>query len=314
MNIEKLLTDYLEYCEIEKNLAQGTIKMYDYYLRDFLAFSQKKLSKKSLVPKDIKVELIRAYRLALNRRKSSKSREELKRSTQKNFLVSLRAFLRYLIIEREMDVLIPEKITLGKSEERIPKFLDDDQLSRLMEAQNLNKKSGVRDRAILELLFSSGLRVSELVNLNREDINLKSQEFAVRGKGGKVRTVYISDDAKKWLTRYLALRKDEFIPLFLRYGGKSMDEEDYEGESLRLTPRSIQRMIKKYALKAGISIEVTPHVLRHTFATDLLRGGADLRSVQELLGHKNLSTTQIYTHVTNPQLREVHHKFHRKGK
>ena len=181
----------------------------------------------------------------------------------------------------------------------------------MLSVQDLSKISGIRDRAILETLFSTGLRVSELVDLNVDDISFDSNEFTVIGKGRKPRTVYLSDSAKKWLKKYLATRDDNFIPLFLRYSGKKMDEGDLEGESLRLTARSIQRMIKKYTARAGISVDVTPHTLRHTFATGLLKSGADLRSVQELLGHSSVTTTQIYTHVTNKQLKEVHRDFHR---
>jgi len=175
----------------------------------------------------------------------------------------------------------------------------------------LNKKSGIRDRAILELLFSTGLRVSELVGLSVTDVNLKTGEFTVVGKGRKVRTVYLSDSAKEWIRRYLATRSDDFSPLFLRYSGKKMDDGDIEGESLRLTARSVQRLVKKYTLRAGIAVDATPHTLRHTFATGLLREGADLRSVQELLGHSNVSTTQIYTHLTSKQLKDVHQKYHK---
>ena len=205
----------------------------------------------------------------------------------------------------------PEKILLGKVEDRIPKVLDDTQLKKLFEVQDLNKRSGVRDRAILEMLFSTGLRVSELVKLDIGDVNLDSGEFSVLGKGRKVRIVYLSPSAKDWIRRYLSTRHDSFKPLFLRYSGKRMEEQDFDGESLRLTVRSVQRLVKKYVLRAGIAVDATPHTLRHTFATGLLSEGADLRSVQELLGHSNVSTTQIYTHVTNKQLKDIHKKFHK---
>lgn len=311
MTLEKFLIRYLEHCEIERNLSQSTIRMYHFYLSDFIEFTQEVTKKTDVTENDIDSELIKKYRLELNRRLSSKSHQEYKKSTQKTFLVALRAFLKYLIIEEGLDVIPPEKIILGRSEARVPKVLNEEQLERLFEVQNLNKKSGIRDRAILEVLFSTGLRVSELSKLNIVDINTTSGEFTVIGKGRKVRTVYLSESAKDWIRRYLSTRSDDFIPLFLRYSGKKMDEDDLEGKSLRLTPRSIQRLVKKYTTRAGIAIDATPHTLRHTFATGLLREGADLRSVQELLGHSNVSTTQIYTHVTNKQLKDVHKKFHK---
>jgi site-specific recombinase XerD len=310
-NFEDAVIKYLEFCEIEKNLSQNTIKMYHFYLDDFQNWAAQRLGKQKITLKDLEPELIKKYRIGLNRRISSKSRAEFKRSTQKTFLVALRAFLKYLIVEEDLEIMPPEQIILGKGEDRVPKVLNESQLKKLFEVQNLDKRSGVRDRAILETLFSTGLRVSELVALNRDDVNLKSGEFTVVGKGGKARTVYLSLSAVKWLNRYIATRNDPYIPLFIRYSGKKMEEQDFDGESLRITPRSIQRMVKKYIKRAGISIDATPHTLRHTFATGLLSEGADLRSVQELLGHSNVSTTQIYTHVTNPQLKKVHKEYHR---
>lgn len=309
--LEKLILKYLEFCEIEKNLTQSTIKMYDFYLHDFLEFARQSLNKNEILPADLDADLVRKYRLDLNRRHSARSDSEYKKSTQKTFLVALRAFLKYLVVEEDLDVVAPEKILLGKSEARVPKVLNDGQLESLFSVQNLNKKSGIRDRSILEVLFSTGLRVSELVKLNIDDINLDSGEFTVIGKGRKPRTVYLSESARKWVKQYLATRSDGFKPLFLRYSGKKMMEQDFDGESLRLTVRSVQRLVKKYILRAGISVDATPHTLRHSFATGLLREGADLRSVQELLGHASVSTTQIYTHITNKQLRDVHKKFHK---
>jgi site-specific recombinase XerD len=217
--------------------------------------------------------------------------------------------LKYLIVIEKIEVLPPDEIILGKSEGRIPKFLQDEQLKSIFSVQNINKRSGIRDKAILLLLYSTGLRVSELVSLNVSDVNLKTGEFAVVGKGRKVRTVYLNETAKSALQKYINVRKDTFKPLFLRYSGKELENIDEDGEKLRLTVRSIQRLVKKYALNAGISVDATPHTLRHSFATSLLSQGADLRSVQELLGHSNLSTTQIYTHVTNKKLKEVHKEF-----
>ena len=309
--LHDLIVRYLEYCEVEKNLSQTTIRMYHFYLKDFIEWATHYMKKDVVTPADLDTELIKKYRVNLNRRISSKSNEEFKKSTQKTFLVALRAFLKYLIVVEELEVMSPDRILLGKSDDRIPKVLDEEQLKKLFEVQDLNRRSGLRDRAILELLFSTGLRVSELVNLDVGDVKIDSGEFSVIGKGRKARTVYLSPSAKEWLRRYLATRNDSFRPLFLRYSGKRMEEQDFDGESLRLTARSVQRLVKKYVLRAGIAVDATPHTLRHTFATGLLREGADLRSVQELLGHSNVSTTQIYTHVTNRQLKDIHRKFHK---
>lgn len=306
-----VVTQYLEYCEIEKNLSQNTLKMYHFYLIDFEGWLKGFLKKDVVTLNDLQDDYVKKYRLDLNRRISSKSNAEFKRSTQKTFLVALRAFLKYLVVEKEFDVMSPEQIILGKPEDRVPKVLSEDQMRRLFDVQDLNKRSGIRDRAILEMLFSTGLRVSEMVKLNRDEVNLNSGEFTVIGKGRKARTVYLSPVAKDWIKRYLSLRRDSFKPLFLRYSGKNMEENDFDGESLRLTPRSVQRLVKKYVINAGISVDATPHTFRHTYATGLLREGADLRSVQELLGHSSVSTTQIYTHITNRQLKQVHKQFHK---
>ncbi|MBD3366454.1 tyrosine-type recombinase/integrase [candidate division WWE3 bacterium] len=310
-SLDALLIDYLEYCEIEKNLAQSTVRMYDFYLNDFFGWLKDYLKKEKIYPADLQMENLRKYRVFLNRRKNSRSDDGYKQSTQKTFMVAIRAFLKYLIVERDLSVISPDQINLGKSGDRVPKVLNEDQLERLFSAQDLNKRSGIRDRAILETLFSTGLRVSELVGLNVDDINLETGEFTVIGKGRKARTVYLSPSARQWIRRYLSTRRDEFVPLFLRYSGKSMEDEDPDGESLRLSARSVQRMIKKYGRRAGLAVDVTPHTLRHTFATGLLQEGADLRSVQELLGHSDVSTTQIYTHVTNQRLKETHKRFHK---
>jgi len=310
-SLKEVIMTYLEYCEIERNLSPNTIKMYHFYLTDFLDFLATAVKKDDIVLQDVTLDLIKKYRLDLNRRISTKSNQEFKRSTQKTFLVAIRSFLKYLIVEEGLDLIPPDQVTLGKSEAHIPKVLNDEQMKTLFEVQDLNRRSGVRDRAILEVLFSTGLRVSELTKLNIDDVNLTSGEFTVIGKGRKVRTVYLSPSAINWLKRYIDTRNDSFKPLFLRYSGKRMEEQDFDGVSLRLTPRSVERLLKKYIKRGGISVDATPHTLRHTFATGLLREGADLRSVQELLGHSNVSTTQIYTHVTNVQLKEAHKKFHK---
>lgn len=309
-SLEEHIVRYLEYCEIERNLSQNTIRMYHFYLSDLSSWLRVFLGRADISVKDITNDVIRKYRLDLNRRISSKSNEEFKKSTQKTFLVAIRSFLKYLIVEEHLEVLSPDQIILGKPDPHLPKVLDPEELKRLFDSQNLAKRSGLRDKAILETLFSTGLRVSELINLNIEDINLDTGEFAVIGKGRKIRTVYLSESAKLWLARYINTRRDSFKPLFLRYSGRKMADGDLEGTSLRLTVRSVQRLVKKYTTKAGIMVDATPHTLRHSFATGLLRQGADLRSVQELLGHSNVSTTQIYTHVTNKQLKDIHKKFH----
>ena len=305
------ITKYLEYCEIERNLSQNTLRMYDFYLGDFTAWCMLHNDGKKITLADLDDELIKKYRIDLNRRISSKSNLEFKRSTQKTFLVALRSFLKYLVVEEKLNIMSPEQIILGKSEDRVPKVLNDEQMDMLFGVQDLNKRSGIRDRAILDTLYSTGLRVSELVKLNRDEVNLESGEFTVIGKGRKARTVYLSPSAIGWIKKYLAVRSDSFKPLFLRYSGKRMIPGDFDGNSLRLTVRSVERLVKKYIWKSGVSVDATPHTLRHTFATGLLSEGAGLREVQELLGHSNVSTTQIYTHITNAQLKDVHRRFHK---
>ncbi|HAI62820.1 MAG: Tyrosine recombinase xerD [candidate division WWE3 bacterium GW2011_GWF2_41_45] len=310
-NLSDVITQYLEYCEIEKNLSQNTLKMYHFYLTDFLEWLGAFLKIDKITLAEITDDNIKKYRLDLNRRISRKSNMEFKRSTQKTFLVAIRALLKYLVVETEVEIMSPEQIILGKSDDRVPKVLNEEQMKRLFDGQDLSKRSGIRDRAILETLYSTGLRVSELTKLNRDDVNLISGEFTVIGKGRKARTVYLSPAAKDWIKRYLGIRGDSFKPLFLRYSGKHMESDDFDGESLRLTVRSVERMIKKYVTNSGISVDATPHTLRHTYATGLLQEGADLRSVQELLGHSNVSTTQIYTHITNRQLKNIHKLYHK---
>ena len=284
--------------------------MYDFYLADFRNFFVKLLKRDRINLSDVNSENIKKYRIYLNRKPvKGKFNENYKNATQKSFLVCLRSFLKYLIVIEKINTLSPDEILLGKAEGRIPKFLQEEDLKSMFSVQNMDKRSGVRDKAILQVLYSTGLRVSELVNLNRDEVNLNTGEFPVIGKGRKVRTVYLSPAATDSLRRYLNTRRDDFKPLFIRYSGVKMKAEDFDGESLRLTVRSIQRLVKKYVGIAGIAVDATPHTLRHSFATTLLSQGADLRSVQELLGHSNVSTTQIYTHVTNKQLKDTHEKF-----
>lgn len=300
MTLSALITDFLEYLELERNTSQLTIKNYDHYLKRFLEFAS------DISPKDIDLSLIRKYRLYLARWSDPKTKKPLKRITQNYFMIALRAFLRYLA-RVDIETLSPEKVELGEQDPRPLKILDDTQLSQILDRPDTSKKDGLRDRAILETLFSTGLRVSELTSLNRDHINNR-REFGIVGKGGKERVVFLSDVASLWLGKYLSIRKDSFKPLFIRFQGK-VDTLN-GGEAMRLTPRSIERVVEKYVKAVGLSVKATPHTFRHSFATDLLINGADIRSVQEMLGHSNIATTQIYTHVTNRHLKDIHKAFH----
>lgn len=306
MDLSKLFLDFLEYLELERNVSKLTIRNYKHYLERFLAF----LGAESPTPASITPEKIREYRLFLSRYTDSAG-ISLKRITQNYHLIALRSFLKFLI-KRGIKVVPPETIELGKAESRSIKFLERDAVERLLNMPEISSPEGFRDKAILELLFSTGLRVSELVGLNRDQVNLERREFGVIGKGRRPRVVFLSDTAAEWLGRYIKSRDDDWKPMFIRYSGKTPDEGDKTGQSRRLSARSVQRSVEKYVKKARLPIKITPHGLRHSFATDLLHGGADLRAIQEMLGHKNVATTQIYTHITNPQLKEIHSKFHRK--
>lgn len=305
MKLSKLITDFLEYLEIERNSSQLTIKNYDHYLQRFLAFVG------DINPKEIDLALVRKYRIFLARYVDENTGLTLKRVTQNYFVIALRAFLRYLA-KIDVETLAAEKIEIGDQEASPIKVLDEEQLERLLNAPDASKIEGVRDKALLETLFSTGLRVSELAQLDKDQINLDKGEFGIIGKGRKERIVFLSDAAKEWIGKYLGQRKDTYKPLFIRYSGK--EDPSKGGEKMRLTVRSIERTLEKYVKKAKIPIKATPHTLRHSFATDLLINGADIRSVQEMLGHANISTTQIYTHITNKQLKEVHRAFHSKNK
>ena len=298
----KLLTDFLEYLEIEKSRSQKTIENYAHYLRRFLLWT--KISE----PEQITPELVRKYRLYLNRLTDDKG-EQLKKITQNYHMIALRNFLKYLS-RHDIKSMAAEKIEVGKNPSHEIEFLDSNEIERILNSANSKDFKALRDRSILELLFSAGLRVSELTNLNRDQINLDRQEFSVKGKGDKIRIVFISDSAKNFLEKYLTKRIDLDQALFIHLSRKKTTPGE---ESKRLTPRSIQRIVKFYAAKAGIIKDVHPHTLRHSFATDLLANGADIRSVQTMLGHSSITTTQIYTHITNPQLKEVHRKFHGKN-
>ena len=304
MNYDSAVAQFLEYLELEQNRARKTIENYSHYLIRLSDFTGEiKLA-------DINEELIRKWRLWLNRLGTNTS-EELSKTTQNYHLIALRSFLRFCA-RRNLPALAPDKIELARVNRPQVTFLTTEELERLASQPDVLKLNGLRDRAIIELLFSSGLRVSELVGLDRDHINLKRREFMVRGKGQKDRPIFISAEAAEWIQGYLDKRQDNTKPLFIRYAGSK--KVDLSGNFTRLTARSIQRMVARYALAAGITKHVSPHTLRHSFATDLLMNGADLRSVQAMLGHSNIATTQIYTHVTDPHLKKVHEQFHRSKK
>lgn len=303
MQFNKVLVDFLEYLEIEQNRSQKTIENYHHYLTRLTDYAG------DITVADITPELIRKWRLWLNRLGTNTS-DELEKTTQNYHLIALRSFLKYCA-KRDIPTLSADKIELARTKRKQVTFLNQEELERLFTQPDIQDVGGLRDRAILELLYSSGLRVSELVGLNRDHINLKRREFMVRGKGQKDRPIFISQTAADWIEQYLDARSDKSPALFARVGGqKSIDTS---GNHLRLTARSVQRMVARYALLAGITKKVSPHTMRHSYATDLLMNGADLRSVQAMLGHSNISTTQIYTHVTDPHLKQVHEKFHRKN-
>ena len=300
--IEKLKREFLEYLEIEKGSSLKTVENYERYLTRFFEFG--KISN----PKNITDENIREFRLFLNRQSGVKTKGQIsatmKKNTQNYYLIALRVFLKYLM-KRGITAISPERIELAKIKERSLDLITTDELGRLLAGPNGSDLKNLRDKAILELFFSTGLRVSELASLN-SDLDLSKDEFSIRGKGEKVRVVFLSDSAKNAIRGYLKNRKDMEEAMFTQ-----VSTINKKGAS-RLTPRSIERIVKQYAIKAGISKKVTPHIIRHSFATDLLQNGADIRSVQMMLGHANIATTQIYTHVTDKQLREVHKKFHSK--
>lgn len=306
--LQKHIHTFLEYLEIEKNASKLTVRNYKHYLERFEEWFEHKYPQKDV--KDINVDLVRKYRVYLSNYVDDRG-ITLMRVTQGYYIIALRSFLRFLV-RNEVDTLSPEKIDLPKGESKSLKFLTKDHLRELMNAVDISDAKGLRDRAILEVLFSTGLRVSELCKLNQDDINFKTKEFGIVGKGGRARVVFLSDSAVFWLQKYFDVREDNFQPVFIRYA-KGVNPIN-RGDKMRLTARSVERIVAKYVRKARLPVNATPHTLRHSFATDLLYNGADLRSVQEMLGHKNISTTQIYTHVTNPQLKEIHRKFHQGNK
>lgn len=298
--VSDYILDFIESLEVEGGRMPKTAENYDFYLNRFVEFAG------DITPDAITSEMVRKYRLWLNRLETDHG-GSLAMITQAYHLIALRGFLKYLV-KRDIPSLAPEKIELPKVHRKQVTFLHYDEVMRLLEQVDVSSESGLRDRAILELLFSSGLRVSELVGLNRDHINTKRREFMVRGKGQKDRPIFISKTAAEWVDRYLAERHDSLSPLFISYS-KNV-EASTSGDYRRLSARSIQRMISQYARLAGITKHVSPHTMRHSFATDLLMNGADIRSVQSMLGHSNIATTQIYTHVTDAHLKDVYEKFH----
>lgn len=306
-DLKTLKRRFLEHLEIERNCSRLTIRNYEHYLSVLLEFLIENRKIENPTINDLTSDNIREFRLFLSRQKGINDRE-MKLVTQGYYVISLRSFLKWLV-KNDMEVLQPEKLDVPKVKDHSLKFLSEEQMTRLLNQPLNSLKNGLRDRSILELLFSTGLRVSELVSLNREQINLKTREFGVIGKGGRSRVVFITKHAAEWVDKYLKTRTDHYKPLFIR-NLRPKEEIGLSDEETRLTARSIQRLVKKYVRQANLPVAATPHTLRHSMATDLLQRGADLRSVQELLGHKNIATTQIYTHVTDARLREVHEKFH----
>lgn len=318
--IEKLKREFLEYLEIEKGSALRTIENYEHYLTRFFEFGKIKNAG------DITDSSVREFRLWLNRQITGNNRKTGKtvsKKTQNYYMIALRVFLKYLI-KRGIKSMPRDQIELAKTPERSLDLISPEELSRLLSSPSGNSLKDLRDKAILELLFSTGLRVSELCSLTN-DFDFKRDEIPIRGKGGKVRVVFISDEAKTAIKKYLETRKDMNDALFVQVGNEKVSPKSDLGTNSKkqkslsptygnpLTRRSIERIVKQHAIKAGITKKVTPHVIRHSFATDLLNNGADIRSVQVMLGHSNISTTQIYTHVTDKHLRDIHKKFHNKG-
>lgn len=302
-NLKSLIQQFLEHCEIEKNQSLKTIDNYDRYLRRFLEFVGE------IDVSDITLPLVQKYRLHLNRTENEKG-QTLSKKTQNYHVIALRAFLKYLI-KNDYQTLAPEKVELAKIPERTVEFLSREEVEILFAAIDQKSKTVLRDLAILETLYSTGLRVSELAALNRNNIDLKRREFMVRGKGRKPRIVFLSKHATERIRNYLKERKDAFDPLFINTSRPRSGTDITKGERRRLSTVSIEAMVRKYAMLSGITKKVTPHTLRHSFATDLLQNGADIRAVQEMLGHASITTTQIYTHITNTRLREIHEKFHK---
>ena len=305
--LEAVVEEYLEYLTIERQVSPYTVRNYKFYLTHFANWVKKHYPTTTI--KDLTPKMLKQYRVYLARTKTDKG-QFLAPVTQGYYVISLRSMLRYLI-RNDYDVVSPDRLELPRGKGHSIKFLDFDAVERMIGAADITTPKGLRDRSIMETLFSTGLRVSELVSLNKATVNLDTKEFGVMGKGRKVRVVFLSPRAAHWIEKYLRERNDHYQPLFIRHSGLVPAIDDPKaGEKMRLTTRTVQRIIRRYGLLAHLPFEVTPHVMRHSFATDLLSHGAGLRDVQEMLGHKNIATTQIYTHVTNPQLKNVHEKFH----
>ena len=300
--ISKKIDEFLDYLSVEKGCSPLTIRNYKHYLSRLLEWLI--TNHKHTDIKAINQDTIHDFRAYL-------AKLGLGKKTQGYHAIALRSFLKWLI-RNDYQVMAPDKIELPKVPDRQVKFLNGEQVDRLLNAPTMSDIQGIRDKAILEVLFSTGLRVSELTGLNIEKIDFERREFGITGKGGRARVVFLSSRACEYLKKYIAERKDHFKPLFIRHKGKT--DPTMEDNKMRLTPRSVERLVKKYVHKMKLPVEATPHTMRHSYATDLLVAGADIRSVQEMLGHKNISTTQIYTHVTNKQLHDIHETFHGRGK
>ena len=309
MDISELVADFLESLEIEKGRSTKTVENYGLYWARFIDLITEDFEGQEMIkPSDITPEILRRFRLKLNRFSDNQNKERLSALTQSYHLIALRGFFKYLA-KRGIKSLDPSLIDLPRAAKKQVTFLHFDEIERLLAEIPLDTESGLRDRAIIELLFSGGLRVSELCSLNRDSINLERREFMVRGKGKKDRPIFIDKSTAECIEDYLNMRTDTLPALFLN-NSANQQIPSTSGDFRRLTPRSIERIVQKYTRLAGITKHVTPHTMRHSFATDLLMNGADIRSVQSLLGHANISTTQIYTHITDPHLKEVHEKFH----
>lgn len=302
-NLQEHIDEFLRYLTIEKNSSPLTVREYKRYLKEFSQWTAKNYPDFTIEKLDMPI--IRSFRVYLSEKENVRG-GNLAKVTQNYYVICIRSFLKYLL-KNDISVMPPDKIELPRTHSRSPKFLDSSQVEKLLAMPDIKTSVGLRDRTILELFFSTGLRVNELFKLDRDTIDLIRLEFSIVGKGSKTRLVFVSETAAKWIAQYLGIRKDTFKPLFIRYS----QGIDSDGEKMRLSVSSIERMVKSYRRLAGVPVDATPHTLRHTFASDLLRNGANLVQIQRMLGHSNIATTQIYTHTTDSELREAHKKFHR---